>query len=110
MANIQFQVHRIVFCVSKQLVSWASPWWIARLGRQHTLQRSQACPVRVLDWRRFLTELEKSSDFVSSLESFPGVPVGEDSLGRLGGIGDVGTEYAALLRMEEAVEDSGKRC
>ena len=37
------------------------------------------------------------------------MPVGDCSEVRLGGIGDVGTEDAVLLGMEEAVEDSGTR-
>ena len=37
------------------------------------------------------------------------MPIGDCSEVRLGGIGDVGTEDAVLLGMEEAVEDSGTR-
>ena len=77
---------------------------------RHTLQRSQAWPVRVDDCRRFLTELEKDSGFCSGLGSFAGVPAGEPVAGRFGGIGGgagCGAEDAVLrlLWMEEAVWD-----
>lgn len=52
-----------------------------------TLHRSQAWPVLVDDCRRFLTELEKVSGFVSGLGNFDGVPVGDPEAVRFGGIG-----------------------
>jgi hypothetical protein len=74
------------------------------------LQRSQACPVLVDDWRRFLTELEKSSGFVSDFGSFAGVPDGDPDDVRFGGIGDDrGTEDAVRKScMAEAEEYSGR--
>lgn len=54
---------------------------------RHTLHRSQAWPVLVDDCRRFLTELEKVSGFVSVFGNFAGVHVGDPEAVRFGGIG-----------------------
>lgn len=54
------------------------------------------------DCSRFLTELEKSSGFKSVLGIFAGVPDGDDSELRFGGILADAPDVAVLL-MEEAV-------